>query len=707
MAGQGSSAHVGSGGLGKKLLSFAVYADSHLNQNETESMSPHEVNKLANGRHRYVIEQINRIAPTFAIHLGDLVHPVPVMGIYADAAERFREQIAELDCPLHLIPGNHDVGDKPIRWGPAEPVSEQGLAQWEKHFGPHYCAFEHEGCRMILLNAQIINSGFAAEGEQRAWLEAELEAHRAKRLFVALHYPPFIYREDELEYYDNLAEPGRSWLVGLLRKYGVEAVFAGHVHNFWYNRIGDTAVYILPSITFVRHDYSEMYRVPAGAEAGRNDAVKLGFLTVDVYEHGHLCNPVRTYGRVKGSDEAASESPLPLLHLHPRLNERGNFGFDLRQPWAEVVEIPPSGGLDEFARKIVRNDYPLLALWEMGVRKVRIPFQDLLIGRKRERMEDLRHLGMEFTIFSYQVPQGLSAALREHGDLVSAWELAVPPEEIDGTLEQLRPFRVKSDVGIYLSRLRSKEDMETDGQRYYHVINHGYVAGEKDIISKLTSLNSFREVVDGLVFRIPRERACWEEIIAIGELAHDLEINAAVHARLATSNPAAEACDDLANGNRIAEALAATLTQPHLNVYLDTFADVDRGYFVRTGVVDRRYNPRLGLNVVRHLYAWFARSGEPLSAVGRYDSAGGSIIALRQGTTIHSIVMPNHTGGELLLPDCVSSLNVSASAVRVDLSDGSVHKLPATAANSRCMLPKAGEAPFVMTFCNAVSGHSQ
>lgn len=688
-------------GLGEKLYSFVVYTDSHVNQSETESMSPHQVNKLANGRHRFVLNRINEIEPAFAIHLGDLVHPVPVMGIYADAARRFHEQATELLCPLHFIPGNHDIGDKPIRWGPAEIVSDESVALWRKHFGPDYSSFGHQGCRFVLINAETINSGLAAEYEQRAWLEAELEAYASDRIFVAIHYPPFVYRADELEYYDNLAEPGRSWLLRLFRKFNVEAVFAGHVHNFWYHRIGETAFYILPSITFVRHDYSEMYRVPAGREAGRNDAAKLGYFVVDVHEHGHACHPMRTNGERLEPDAPLPEKREKVSPLHPALNVRDNFGFDLRQPWAEVVEIPPSGGLDEFARKIVRNDYPLLALWEMGVRKLRVPFQDLLDARLRDRMRDMQGLGMGFTIFSYKIPAfELLETLIAHGDLVDSWELAVPPEEIEATLEKLRPLRSECEVPIYLSRLRSKDDMETDGQRYYHVINHGYVAGERAMVEELAANALFREVASGFVFRIPRERACWDEIIAIGDMARDLDIRASVHVRLATSNPAAEACDDLENANQIAEALTASLTQPHINVFLDTFADVDRGYFVRTGVVDRRFNPRLGLQVVRYLLAAFAAQTGSLRPLSRMETEDCSSFAIGGHDGIIMLVLPKGSTSAIPLPesellkDSTSSQGSITSLETGEIRQVSIERLE----NSGIRMMETGpcEVPFLL-----------
>ena len=34
---------------------------------------------------------------------------------------------------------------------------------------------------------------------------------------------------------------------------------------------------------------------------------------------------------------------------------------------------------------------------------------------------------------------------------------------------------------------------------------------------------------------------------------------------------------------------------------MDTFDDADRGYFTRTGLVDRRFNPRLASNIMSEL----------------------------------------------------------------------------------------------------------
>lgn len=659
--------------LGDKLFSFVIYADSHVNQAEHESMSPHEVNKLANGRHRHVINEINRIGPDFAIHLGDLVHPVPVMAIYADAAERFHEQIKELDCPLHLIPGNHDVGDKPIKWGPAEVVSQKSLALWEKHFGPHFHSFDHGVCKFILLNAQIINSGLAVEATQRDWLEKELDGAAGKRIFVCIHYPPFIFSPQELEYYDNIAEPGRSWLLTLFGRHKIEAVFSGHVHNFWYHRHGSTQLYVLPSITFVRHDYSEMYRIQAGTEAGRNDADKLGYFIIDVHEGGHVCHPIRTYGQTLAPGAPAPAAPKTLQPLHPLQNAHSALGVDLRQSWAEIVEIQPSGGLDEFARKIVRNDYPLLALWEMGVRRLRVPLQDLADPQVRSRMSDLTGLGMSFTAFSFEIPEGVYwDALVEHAHLLEAWEVCFALRDFARIRDGIKSLKSETTLKIFLSKLRSKEDMETDGQRYYHVINHGFAVSDREVMESVLKDSANSGLIDGFVFRVTRESDAWAKIQAIGSMAGTLGTRASVHVRLSTSNPAGEAVDDLANANRVAETLAASLPYESLTSYLDTLADADRGYFVHTGLVDRRFNPRLGLKVVRHLHGALASHHGPFTALGKVEYSGGSTIALASQGATFLLVLPDAELQSFAIPNSVSLSSDARAAQLIELATGEI-----------------------------------
>jgi hypothetical protein len=198
----------------KPLARFAVIADSHINPHDDESTSPWEVNRLANARAMAVVNELNAIGPDFVVHLGDMIHPVPSQDSYGVAAERFWNVFGGLSMPLHLVPGNHDVGDKPLDWTPAAVVTEEYVGLYERSFGPSHYSFADAGCEFVVVNAQLINTGFPAEEEQRLWLESTLR--HSDRAFLFLHYPPYVYEPGENGHYDNIDEPGHPF-----RPYGV------------------------------------------------------------------------------------------------------------------------------------------------------------------------------------------------------------------------------------------------------------------------------------------------------------------------------------------------------------------------------------------------------------------------------------------------------------------------------------------------------
>jgi predicted phosphodiesterase len=633
--------------LGAHLFTIAVVADTHMNEGEYVSASPYECNRVANARTRFAIHRINQLGPALTIHLGDLVHPVPTQPTFAEAARNFKELAKALRSPLHLVPGNHDVGDKPVVWAPAGTVSDATLALWTEHFGEHFYAFDFRGLHVVVIDAQIINSGLGAEARQREWLERDLAAAAGRRIFLCIHYPPYVSEPDEPESYDNLAEPGRGWLLGLIERYRPEAMFCGHVHNFWYNRHGATECYILPSTAFVRQDYSEMYRVEPADEAGRNDVPKLGFFLVRIHEHGHVCEVIRTYGATLDPGEAPPAEEERVPWLHPRENARAPLGVDLRHPWAETIEIPPMGALDEFERKRVRNDYPLMALWEMGVRKLRVPFHDLEDPGVREHIRVLRTLGHEFTMYTLDVPTGRARDLLvEHHDLVDTWEVVCSWPDVERTVAAIRDVRGKVPLTVCLSKLRMKEDVQREGSRYYHFINHGFVVTEREVLERFVGSGAAAGVVDGFVFRVVRQAAPWSDIAAAADIAAALGVHATCHVRMTSTNPAEAFLDDLANANRVAEAMAAALAhsapgRPMVDVFIDTFADMDRGYFLRHGLVDRRYNPRLGSRVVQHLYGALNQSPEPLVPGLLHEMPSARIVTLARSSTLMALVLPD------------------------------------------------------------------
>ena len=654
-------------------FTFAVIADTHVNQQEDQSSSVYPSSKLANARARHVIDELNRLSPAFVIHLGDLVNPVPNQPAYSEAAEQFLTLTEALHPPLHLVAGNHDVGDKPLEWMPAPTVTDDYLAIYEHYFGRHYYSFEFDDCHFSLVNAQILNSGLGCEGEQRDWLEADLKGAAGKRVFVCTHYPPYIASPDEPNSYDNIDEPARSWLLDLLEKHRVEALFAGHVHNFFYDRYARTDCYVLPSTAFVRHEYAKLSRVSPGPENGRNDGAKLGYFVVRVYHDGHVAEMVRTYGEILGPAAVSRSDIDSVPTVHSRESAISSIGVDLRHPWAETIEISPNGASDEFARKPARNDYPLLTLWEMGLRRMRVPGQDLARLETRRRMQLLSEMGHVFTVHCYGVPnRAFAELLFEHRQLVDTLEVITPWRRIDESILELESLKGVTSLPIYISPVQTEDDVRFEGGKFNLLVSHGFSLTEVDRLRQWWAKSSHLAIVDGLVFRIDRGSSAWSQIQAVDAFATEIEARAMAYVRTSSARPAEEFTDDLANANRVAQAVIAGLGVQRTQVILDALMDSDRGHYVRHGLIDRRYNPRLGSHVVKNLLGALSGAELRIHPTELDIIDGGRLGAIRRGAEQLYLVLPEPLVANLSLPIAPDPLERSGSGQRIDLATGAI-----------------------------------
>ncbi|MBI4770553.1 MAG: metallophosphoesterase [Chloroflexi bacterium] len=608
---------------GNTVCRFAVVADTHLQLVQGEGQALWSTHRLANARSAFVLQQLQRANPEFVIHLGDMIYPVPGMPEYGPTARLFQQMYGRLDCPVYTLPGNHDIGDKARAGMPADVVSQSSVALYHRHFGVSYRAFEHGGCRFMLLNNPILNSGLALEAQQRQWLEQELAERPTQRTFLFMHYPLYLRDPHESEHYDNVDEPGRAWLLDLIARYPVEAAFAAHVHNFFYNRYAAAELYTVPSVTFVRQDYSELFRVEPAADYGRNDEGKFGFFVVTVYERGHAFRLVRTAGQTLDSPGGGLPEPEALSPqvTDPRLQPfSAPVGVELRHPWAEVVDIPYNYILDELVRRKVRNDYPILALWDLGIERVRAPLADLLDPDVRARMQALRARGHAFTLFSLRAPQGAALeALLRHQELVDTLEVVLPWEEAGAALPRLQALREQGRFRICLSPLAVSRGFGASFDQY---IRPGFRLEQSEALRAFVAGEDAPAFVDGYSFRVGAAADPWSEILGVAGLAAELGCRAWITVQLAADSEAGVVDDDLALAHRVAVATAAAAATPGTQVFLDTLVDMDRGYYVRHGLVDRRYNPRLPGRALRHLAAALPPQAGEIRA-GRSQTANG------------------------------------------------------------------------------------
>ena len=152
-----------------------------------------------------------------------------------------RAQIAEFkritakinkEIPVYYSPGNHDIG---------QPTSQKDIDTFTSDYGHDRFSLKHKKSVVIGINSCIIKSNDPVlEKQQLDWLKKELsKAKRAKQTLIFTHYPFFINAFDEPETYSNIGVETRNRYMTLFKDYGVDAIFAGHLHNNASAKSGD------------------------------------------------------------------------------------------------------------------------------------------------------------------------------------------------------------------------------------------------------------------------------------------------------------------------------------------------------------------------------------------------------------------------------------------------------------------------------------
>jgi predicted phosphodiesterase len=565
---------------------FIVIADSHIRPPDQE-VDAYPSNAFLVRRNEFIVDLCNRIDASFVVHLGDIVHPLPAEDTHGEAIELARGVYGEFRHPINFVAGNHDVGDKPNSFVAVPAVAEANYARYEDAWGPSFYSFDVGMCHFVVLDTQLLNSGLDREYRQRSWVEADLEEASSsnQRIFVFTHYPPFVRDPLENEHYDNLGEPGRSWFLDLLEGHGIEAVFSGHVHNFLYNRYEETDLYVAPSTGFVRPDYSELASVTPGAENGRDDPPKLGFFVVEVTENGHDVRPIRTFGSM---DQTIALPVSPAVALDQRWESP--LGVTLTHAWMAATDFP-TAGLDAFTRKTVRNDAPLLALWEARIRAVRIPIADLWRPSGMQRVEDLARRGMRFTVFSAGVPdERTMETVAGAAKWIERWEMIVPLDQFGAAVDGLRR-QAPMEVHMAISPI---VPIGEPGATVHHFVSGGFSTRNDAMLEGLLAIDR-DGVFDEIVLRIPDAEEIRRGVAEANAVAAATGRGAVVIVELPRGRESTVFGDDEVVALRVGDAARASAETPDAGLFLDGFIDHDRGYYPRHGLIDRSFNPRPAL----------------------------------------------------------------------------------------------------------------
>tara|TARA_B100000674_G_C37899768_1_gene943146 strand:+ start:499 stop:1389 length:891 start_codon:yes stop_codon:yes gene_type:complete len=183
---------------------------------------------------RMAIAEANRLKPRFVVITGDLIqNPGDTEQIAL-----FNRMLKEFDpsIPVHLVPGNHDAGNKPT------PGSVEA---YQRDFNiKDYYAFSVEKTHFIVLNSCLLHRPEKVQAladAQMNFLRKELKKATdsgALHTVLFMHHPLFLKAPDEKDGYFMIPKVRRKPMLNLLKKHNVSAIFAGHWHGNSYGRDG-------------------------------------------------------------------------------------------------------------------------------------------------------------------------------------------------------------------------------------------------------------------------------------------------------------------------------------------------------------------------------------------------------------------------------------------------------------------------------------
>lgn len=175
------------------------------------------------------VTAINQLKPPFVVITGDFVNNSKSK----EQIAAYKSMIAQINSSVkvYMIPGNHDIGK----------VSRASIDNYKKNYGETHFSFRYGDCAFIGIDSNIIKEEDKEREEvQFKWLEQELQKTKDARFkFVFTHCSVFLKRMDEPVNYSNFSLPMREKYVRLFQKYGVNAIFAGHLHNNAYGKVGN------------------------------------------------------------------------------------------------------------------------------------------------------------------------------------------------------------------------------------------------------------------------------------------------------------------------------------------------------------------------------------------------------------------------------------------------------------------------------------
>jgi hypothetical protein len=209
--------------IGDQDFSFIVFSDTRQNTSPLNTILVRNIPKWMMQNMR-----AQGTRPAFTLNCGDVTTYATENASWRSWFRDVSESGMASEAALQIAPGNHE-----FEYNDTGEILDS-LYPYKSNFGFNY-AFNYSTVHVLMLNPWNFTVGgyfIPFTMEQLAWIEMNLQnAHNMKYKIIALH-PPVVYKNQIVEEY--------APLISLCDKYGVDAVFFGHAHEFDQAKINNT-----------------------------------------------------------------------------------------------------------------------------------------------------------------------------------------------------------------------------------------------------------------------------------------------------------------------------------------------------------------------------------------------------------------------------------------------------------------------------------
>lgn len=255
------------------MWSFIHVADIHVGTPRSFRFQPAWNENWAAAR-----KQIIELEPEFMLVGGDMTRDGST---HRFELEQVKSDFDALPFAVHVIPGNHEVGNK---YMPGAPMSIQPefLDRYASVFGPSEWSFDYHGVRFSACNAFLLGSGLPDERVLRSWLLEQGRRPRAAAHVWMIHPALFADSvneadwdpaEDRQAWYFALDTEPRRFLFDIFKASGATDVITAHIHCRREAVVDGIRIHFAPSTAF-----------PQWKDRWEDGDPTLGFLRFEVHE---------------------------------------------------------------------------------------------------------------------------------------------------------------------------------------------------------------------------------------------------------------------------------------------------------------------------------------------------------------------------------------------------------------------------------------